>query len=174
MQSIIERMREMEIKLLIIEYNKASQLDRSLSKTNLSAAKKNKFRKCLLDYCIELMKKIDDGILTNNEIRDKIRELKNIDNAISFGQAQKVINVCLKQYCFITKNEKMIKELDCPLDTITMNGYGIKNKRMIQIKETDYIRYQEIFYKENNGIRILKDCEYDENRIKQFITAGEI
>jgi len=99
-------MREMELKLLIIEYNKASQLDRSFSKTNLTNDKKKIFRKRLLEICIFLMSKVDDETLTNLIIREKIKELKNIDNNISFGQAQKVINVCLKQYCFITKKEK--------------------------------------------------------------------
>jgi len=57
MDKSIGKMREMEIKLLIIEYNKASQLDRSLSKTNLSHNKKIEFRKKLLIICIELMNK---------------------------------------------------------------------------------------------------------------------
>jgi hypothetical protein len=34
-------MREMELKLLIIEYNKASQLDRSFSNTKLSSEKRD-------------------------------------------------------------------------------------------------------------------------------------
>jgi len=167
-QELLE-MREMELKLLIIEYNKASQLDRSFSKTNLSSEKKKLFRKRLLEICISLMKKIDDETLTNSIIRENIKELKNIDNNISFGQAQKVVNVCLKQYCFITNKEKILYELDCPLDSTTMKPYNIFNDNMLSVNEKDYLEYQKIFEKENNGIRILKDKEYDKMRINNFI-----
>jgi len=167
-QELLE-MREMELKLLIIEYNKASQLDRSFSKTNITDEKKKLFRKCLLETCIFLMNKIDDNTLTNSIIREKIKELKNIDNNISFGQAQKVVNVCLKQYCFITKNEKILFELDCPLDSTTMKPYNIYNDNMINVNEKDYLEYQKIFEKENNGLRILKDKEYDIMRINNFL-----
>jgi len=162
-------MREMELKLLIIEYNKASQLDRSFSKTYLTNDKKKLFRQKLIETCIYLMKKVDDETLTNLLIREKTKELKNIDENISYGQAQKVINVCLKQYCFIVNKENMLFELDCPLDTTTMKPYNIFNDRMINVNENDYLKYQEIFKNENNGIRILKDKEYDRMRISNFL-----
>ena len=115
----IVNMRKMELKLLIIEYNKASQLDRSFSKTKLSHKGKIEFRERLLEYCTYLMEKIDNETLKNSDIREKIRELTKIDvNNISFGQAQKVVNVTLKQYCFIMNKEKLLKELDCPLKHI--------------------------------------------------------
>jgi hypothetical protein len=163
-QELLE-MREMELKLLIIEYNRASQLDRSFSKTNLADKNKKLFRERLLEICIFLMNKIDDETLTNSLIREKIRELKNTDNNISFGQAQKVVNVCLKQYCFLTKKEKILYELDCPLDSTTMGN----NDNMKNINEDDYIKYQSRFERENNGIRILKDKEYDKMRIANFL-----
>jgi hypothetical protein len=162
-------MREMELKLLIIEYNKASQLDRSFSKTSLTNKKKKLFREKLLEICIFLMNKVDDETLTNLIIRGKIRELKNIDDNISFGQAQKVVNVCLKQYCFITKKNKLLYELDCPLDSTTMKPYNILNDNMLNVNEKDYLDYQKMFEKENNGIRILRDKEYDKKRINNFI-----
>jgi hypothetical protein len=171
MKSELLEMREMELKLLIIEYNKASQLDRSFSKTNLTNKKKKLFRKRLLETCISLMNMADDKTLSNQIIRQKIRELKNIDKNISFGQAQKVVNVCLKQYCFITKKEKIICELDCPLDSTTMKKkpYNICNNNMLNVNEKDYLEYQKIFENENNGIRILKDKKYDEMRIHNFL-----
>jgi len=169
MDNQLLEMREMEIKLLIIEYNKASQLDRSFSKTELTDEKKKLFRKKLLENCIFLMKKIDDETLTNDMIRQKIKELKNVDENISFGQAQKVINVCLKQYCFITMKENILKELDCPLDSTTMKSYQIYNNNMLNVNENDYIKYQKLFEKEFHGIRILKDREYDRLRIRNFL-----
>jgi len=57
MEKQLLEMRNMEIKLLIIEYNKASQLDRSFGKTNLTEQKKKIFREKLLENCISLMEK---------------------------------------------------------------------------------------------------------------------
>ena len=166
----IANMRKMELKLLIIEYNKASLLDRSFAKTELSSTKKIEFRKKLLEYCIFLMEKIDNETLENSDIREKIRELTRIDvNNISFGQAQKVVNVTLKQYCFIMNKENLFKKLDCPLDTITMKDNKISHKKMIDVTEEDYLKYQDIFYEQFNGTRILKDWDYDEQRIHNFL-----
>jgi len=165
---LINKMRKMELKLLIIGYNKASQLDRSFSKTKMSDTNKIKFREKLLEYCSLLMEKVDNETLTNKDIRDKIKELTEIDSNISFGQAQKVINVTLKQYCFIMNKKNLLKELDCPLDVTTMKGYGINHKKMIDVNEDDYLKYQDIYNKEFNGMRILKDCSYDEMRIRNF------
>jgi len=162
-------MRKMEMKLLIIEFNKASQLDRSFSNTKLSDHKKVEFREKLLEYCILLMEKIDNETLVNNDVREKIRELAKIDNNISFGQAQKVINVTLKQYCFIVNKGNLLKELDCPLDSTTMKGYKIKHKKMIDVNEDDYLEYQNIFNEEFDGLKILKDSKYDEIRIHNFL-----
>lgn len=160
-------MLDMEYKLFIIEFNKASQLDRSFSKSGINKSEILKFRKYLVKYCIELMDRIDDCTITTKMIRDKIRKLKELNSNISYGQAQKVINVCLKQYLFLTKNIECINQLDCPLDTITMKGYGIKNNRMINVTEEDYIKYQNIF-EEKYIYRILKDLKYDKERINNF------
>jgi hypothetical protein len=168
MNNDLTNMREMELKLLIIEYNKASQLDRSFSKTNLSKTKKTQFRKKLLENCIYLMKKVDNDTLKNNDIREKIKDLTTVDKNISFGQAQKVINVTLKQYCFILNKTDLLIELDCPLDTTTMKGYGIINKKMISVNENDYLKYQQFYENEFEGIRILKDRDYDDMRIGNF------
>ena len=67
----------------------------------------------------------------------------------------------------MTKNIECISQLDCPLDTITMKGYGIKNNRMINVTEEDYIKYQNIF-EEKYIYRILKDLKYDKERINNF------
>jgi len=116
------------------------------------------------------MRQIDNGTLKNSDIRKRIRELTKIDKEnISFGQAKKVINVTIKQYCFIANaNDELLKELDCPLDTTTMRGYKIKHKRMIDVNEEDYLAYQDHFDKEFDGMRILKDRKYDEMRIDSF------
>jgi hypothetical protein len=162
-------MREKELKLFIIEFNKASQLDRSFSKSNLSEIKKNEFRKQLISSCIYLMEKIDNKTLKNNDIRKEIDKLNGIDKKnISYGQAQKVVNVSLKNYCFLTKQFDLIKELDCPLDSTTMKNSKIIHKTMLSVTKNDYENYQNEF--ENNfEYRVFKDIEYDENRIENFL-----
>ena len=108
MKENLKEMHEMELKIFIIEYNKASQVDRSFGKT-LKPKIKEQFREELLAACLYLIKKVDDSTIDNTLIRKKIKDLTKIDKNISYGQAQKVINLCLKQYCFITKkNEKIL------------------------------------------------------------------
>jgi hypothetical protein len=121
-----------------------------------------------------LFSKIDDGSLKNEEIFNSIKKVKDIDKNISFGQAQKVINVAVKQYCFITKQkENILQELDCPLDSITMKGYkDIKNRKMCNVSEEDYVNYQKHF-KEEFGLKVLKDGKYDDNRIAEFTKIEE-
>ena len=173
-------MRDLELKLLIIEYNRASQLDRSFASIELSQEDKKKFRKKLLNSCFSLIKKVDEGILENQVIRDAIEELTKIgpNKRISFGQAQKVINVVLKQYCFITnKGNKQLRELDCPLDKTTMEvdskikkEHGIKHKQLKNVNIEDYKGYQNIFENEH-GMKILRDCKYDRDRICEFLKS---
>ncbi len=161
----LKEMRLLELKLLVIEYNRASQLDRSISKKSSKA--KSDFRKALLNVCIDLFNQIDDRSIKNDKIRQKI-EMLSEKYKISYGQSQKVINVCLKQYMFITQAYKIARELDCPLDSITMKNAGIKNNKMISVSKKDYQKYQDKFAKEFE-IRLFKDRAYDCQRIKNFI-----
>ena len=160
MKEKINEMEIMEKKLLIVEFNKGSQLDRSFGK-NITQENKKRFRKKLIEDVLYLMKLIDKNKLKNKNIREKIYNLTKI-NGVSVGQAQKVINVSLKVYCFL-KNKNLLKELDCPLDSITMNS---KN-RMKNIDKKLYKYYQNKFEKEEK-IKILKDIKYDYNRLNKF------
>ena len=177
MDNLIKEMREEELKLFIIFNYKTSLLDRSFSKTNLFAVKKKEFRKKILETIKELIKKVDANKLKNSDVREKIKELTNIDKKnISFGQAQKVVNLCLKQYCFLLNKKELYKELDCPLDSTTMKGYkekGIGHNRMIDVTEDDYKKYQNFFKGENKGLGILEDCKYYNIRINKFLNSDK-
>jgi hypothetical protein len=171
MEQDFSKMRKKELDLLIIEFNKGSQVDRSLG-NSISAETKKKFRETLLSEIVFLMGKVDDESLKNEDIRNSIRKIKNVDEAISFGQAQKVVNVSLKQYCFVTnKNENILKELDCPLDRTTMKGCKIKHNNMKNVDEEDYKNYQKRF--EEDGARIFRDILYDCMRISNFKNLKE-
>ena len=166
----IETMAAKELKLFVIEFNKASQLDRSMAKLGLSKEDKIEFRRLLIDCCINLMNSIDSNTITNSSIRKEILSLSKTNGHTSFGQAQKVVNVCLKQYCFLTKKYNLLKELDCPLDSTTIKGRGITNNRMISVTWDDYVHYQTIFEKEY-AMRVLADEKYDDTRIERFLAA---
>jgi hypothetical protein len=159
----IDDLRLMEFKLFIIEFNKASQLDRSFS-NSLSPEIKVRFRTRLIDICLMLMEKIDKNEFSNKILREKIVELSNVHENISIGQAQKVINVVMKQYCFLLGKSNLYTELDCPLDSTTMRH---KNT-MKNLSMDDYLRYQ-VKFDEKYELRILADYVYDKKRLQTFL-----
>lgn len=162
-QQNLEEMRLLELKLFIIEFNKASQLDRSFGKS-ISKEIKQLFRNKLIETCLELMSLVDNGRFNNLVLREHISELKNLHLDISYGQAQKVVNVVMKQYCFILNKKELYKELDCPLDSTTMK----KKHTMKRLTEGQYLEHQNNFKVKNNGIPILEDQVYDSQRIEKF------
>ena len=64
----LKEMRLLELKLFVIEYNRASQLDRSISKKSSKA--KSDFRKALLNICIDLFNQIDDRSIKNDKMKN--------------------------------------------------------------------------------------------------------
>jgi len=169
LKSKLEKMRVLELQLFIIEFNRASQLDRSISKK--SNEPKSGFRKALVKTCLALIKEMDDKTLSNVKIRKGIKNLSE-KYGVSYGQAQKVINVCLKQYMFLTQKYEFATELDCPLDSTTMKGCRISHNKMCSVKEDDYKNYQNLFEKQF-ALKVLKDEEYDKQRINNYV-GGEI
>lgn len=169
LKSKLEKMRLLELQLFIIEFNRASQLDRSISKN--SNEPKSGFRNALVKTCLALIKEMDDKTLSNVKIRKGIKNLSE-KYGVSYGQAQKVINVCLKQYMFLTQKYEFATELDCPLDSTTMKGCHISHNKMCSVKEDDYKKYQNLFEKQF-ALKVLKDEEYDKQRINNYV-GGEI
>lgn len=165
----LEKMRLLELKLFVIEFSRASQLGRSISKNKRKP--KSGFRKALIKTCLALIKEMDDKTLSNAKIRKGIKNLSE-RYGVSYGQAQKVVNVCLKQYMFITQNYEFSTELDCPLDSTTMKGCKISNNKMISVNADDYEKYQSMF-SENFELKVLKDKKYDEQRIANFMEVSK-
>jgi hypothetical protein len=149
--------------ILVASFYKETQVGRSIGD---SKRKRLHFSRELLMSIGRLRRLVDNGKITNTDIRNEIRKLSE-KARVSVGQSQKVINVYLKFYClFLDKPEKMLKELDCPLDSTTMG----KKQRMRYIRTMDeYIEWQEGFLtKDNFNIRLLNDRKYDGNRINLF------
>ncbi len=116
----------------------------------------------MLKSIIKLRKLVDSGKIKNTDICYEIIKLSK-KTGTSIGQSQKVINVYLKFYCLIlNKPLKIIKELDCPLDSTTMD----KKNKMKNVKTIEeYEKLEKKF--DNLGIRLLRDMEYDSNRMKK-------
>jgi len=159
----LKDMRKYEIDVLVPMFDKESQLGRSFGKKG----RPSNFNRELFNLLQILRKKVDNNTIRNNTIRNSIKRLSKKTGA-SIGQSQKVINVYLKVYCFIkNKPNKIIKELDCPLDSTTMKGE--KTMRGLgNFKEYEY--FQKTFENRNNGIRILEDMKYDRKRLERYGT----
>ena len=157
--------------ILVATLIKETQILRSISSSFPDANEKSrvikKFKTEILNPIRKLRKFIDNETIKNSQIREEIEHLSK-KTEVSIGQSQKVINVYLKLYSLILdKPEKVIGELDCPLDSTTMG----KKQRMKNIKSmSEYIEWQKEF--ENNvGIRLYRDHEYDSNRMEKSFEA---
>jgi len=158
-------------KVLIPMFYKEDQLGRSLRKTNVE------FKKQLYNGILDLAKKADENKLKNQDIREKIKEISE-KSGVSIGQAQKTINVYLKYYCILTKKPaKIIKELDCPLDSKIMTKFESRKLGLVKIPLKamndfdNYVAWQNRLKEEGMGISLKVDIEtYDKERIKQFFS----
>ena len=160
--SDLKRMKEKELRIFIIMCSKESQVSRSLAHNKY--VDKLLFKKLVVEYCVKLIHDIDKRIITTERIRDAMSQICQ-QSKCSFGQAQKVINVVLKQYCFLTNaSDSIIKKIDCPLDSITMQKKGSLNK----LPHKKYVEFQNTFQQEHNGLKVIEDLKYDEQRIDNY------
>jgi len=156
-------------KSLIPMFYKEAQLGRSIGRKNI------KFKKELYKGISRLLKKLDNHSLTNQHIRNEIKRISKSSH-VTIGQAQKAINVYLKYYCILTsKSQKVIKELDCPLDSSIMKTFKTKSLKKQHLKNmkdfNEYEKWQKHLYEKGSGIRLQPDIKtYDKKRIKKFLT----
>jgi|TARA_Y100000310_G_C20169256_1_gene572839 hypothetical protein len=163
MNEDIEKMRENFKDIIVASFYKETQVNRSIhsSKRDGKEIDVDKYKKLLLESIRRLRKLADNCSIKNYNIREEIKELSE-KTGVSIGQSQKVINVYLKFYCLLKDCPlEVIKELDCPLDSTTMDK---KQKMKNVLTMEDYINWQDKFEKEF-GIRLLRDNEYDLNRM---------
>ena len=109
---------------------------------------------------VVLTKKVDDNSIKNEDIRKAIIELRKFCSSI--GASQKVINVYLKFYCIISnKDDKILQELDCPIDSEVIKYYNLKKIRLINLDLKEYKIMQEELRK-REGMRIIAEIKaYD-------------
>jgi hypothetical protein len=144
---------------------------------------KSERRLRLKNFKIEVFKEIKK--LTSKMNAGKLSEkdiIKSIDNLrnkfkISFGQAQKPINVILKYHFYLTRKNKdltkdpMKKVLHCPIDSIILKRLGERsNLKLTAIDKDKYLELQERIEhyckKKHFNTRIEFDELWDEQHLK--------
>ncbi len=100
-------------------------------------ALKNLLEKCNYSFSINLI--IDFSFVIENQ-------KKNIEDKVSFGLAQKMINMCFKYFYvlryYLDKNIDFSK-CDCPIDSIILDELGEKDIIWSHIDQDNYNRIQE-------------------------------
>jgi len=120
----------------------ATMILRSIGKTFKKNGKELiDFKKRLFKELEDLTYKMDKGLLMETDIINSIRRLEK-NFGISFGQAQKPINVVLKYHFYGTCNmDSRIKSiLHCPLDSKILKEIGC----YLFLPHIDYKKYNEI------------------------------
>lgn len=145
----------------------ATMISRSVGKTfNKDKTKLKNFKKRVFEEIAKLTKLMDKGKLTEDKILDSIENLTK-EFKISFGQAQKPINVILKYHFYLTgcKDVKMKATLHCPLDSVILKKLGKSGKSLTKTSKKDYRELQKKIPKEFKH-RIDFDNFWDEQNLR--------
>jgi hypothetical protein len=152
--------------IYLIIFN-ATMISRSVRK-NIKAGKSVKDFKARVFKELEILtNKMDTSTLTEENIIDSIDNLRN-EFGISFGQAQKPINVILKYHFYLTKsNESPIKKmLHCPIDSLILKKLGKSGISLTKINKEKYLEIQKDIG--NRGdTRIAFDTQWDEQHLQE-------
>lgn len=114
----------------------------------------------------KLTRLMDDGKLTEKQILNSIRNLAS-KFKISFGQAQKPINVLLKYHfhLFHKPSDKIKKELYCPIDSVILKELKIKVISLTKIDEKQFFEIQKQI-QNISETRIDFDTKWDKKHLK--------
>jgi len=127
---------------------------------------RNTFKKEALAIIEQMLLNVDDGSLTNYKIRKAIIRIMDACGC-SCGLAQKALNVALKYYCFVKGTPlRVIKELDCPIDSNVVAEYYKKGKydsryRLLNLSMKNY-EFLQNKIQNDEGLRILGELAYNE------------
>ncbi len=137
-----------------------------------SVGKSLKGNKSVKDFKIRVFEKLNrltdlmnTDRLTEDNILDSIKELSD-EFQISFGQAQKPINVILKYHFYLTSKDDIKKILHCPIDSVILK---ILNKKGISLTRIGKEKYLEIQQEIQNRCpsRIEFDTQWDEQHLRE-------
>jgi len=155
----------------LIIYN-ATMIARSLGKTFEDQKDLlKKFKKTVFNEVEQLTDKMDKHSLSEEAIINSIKKLKNTYN-VSFGQAQKPINVLLKYhyYLYHTDNKTILEVLHCPLDSVVLKRLGYRSYNMLFLTDIEYDTYISLQNKIKKiapyNYRLYFDRAWDEKHLK--------
>ena len=142
----------------------ATMISRSVGKTIKGRKDMKYFKLRLFKKLDNLTTLMDNKKLTENNILKAIENLAN-EFRISFGQAQKAINVILKYHFYLTnnKNIQVKNALYCPLDSIILKALK-KRKFLTNINKEEYLEIQNEIAK-----RCFPRIDFDEIWEKQLL-----
>jgi len=152
--------------IYLIIFN-ATMISRSVGK-NIKVGKSVKDFKVSLFKEIEMLtSKMDTNTLTEENIINSIDNLCN-EFGISFGQAQKPINVILKYHFYLTKSSEtsMKKVLHCPIDSLILKKLGKSGISLTKIDKEKYLKIQKEIGNRGNT-RIEFDTSWDEQHLRE-------
>lgn len=155
-------------KSLYLTVLNATMIARSLGKTfgrNGRERYLKTYKKRTFEELERLCSKMVDGTLRRGDIHQSIQSIQS-DLSISFGQAQKALNVLLKCHYFLYYFGRPIAdELDCPLDSVVLRSLGEKIS-LSKMSKPDYLRVQERI-SAKSGRRIDYDIQWDEQHLRE-------
>jgi hypothetical protein len=110
---------------------------------------------------------MDKGQLTEEHILDSMDRLCK-EFGISFGQAQKAINVILKYHFYLTRssNTNMRKVLHCPIGSVILKALNKRGVSLTKINREKYLELQREI-QERSPIRIDFDTQWDEQHLRE-------
>lgn len=146
----------------------ATMILRSIGKTFKGSRKKLKNFKIRLFKEVErLINKMEAKRLQEKDIISSIGSMSNKFN-ISFGQAQKAINVLLKYHYYLYEkylDKSIEKILHCPLDSVILERLGIYDS-LTQIGRKQYMYIQKVIGKKRPS-KISFDKKWDVQHLKE-------
>ena len=125
----------------------ATMIGRALGRAFPPSRRRNRIRlykKLTIEEMARLSAKMDDRTLRRRDIHRSLDKVWNAIPGISFGQAQKGLNVLLKVHWFLYHAGHAIgAELDCPLDSKVLRSLGGRPTSLARIDRSYYMAKQE-------------------------------
>lgn len=144
----------------------ATMILRSVRRSIKGEGRLRDFKVSVFREIEKLTDKMDTNTLTEEDIINSIDNLVN-EFGISFGQAQKPINVILKYHFYLTKSEEeeIKKKLHCPIDSVILERLGKSGLPLTWMNKEMYLKIQKEI--ENRGnTRIEFDTQWDKQHLR--------
>jgi hypothetical protein len=146
----------------------ATMISRSVGKTLKGKNSTKRFKINVFEKLNHLCDLMNTGKLSEDDILGSIKALRD-KFGISFGQAQKPINVIMKYHFYLTrpKDHKTKKVLHCPIDSVILKELNKSGLPLTKIDEAKYLELQKEIEK-RFSIRINFDNKWDEQHLRDW------